>query len=55
MEELAGTADKDNRPRRGGRRITSQGFLKLVTQSRGLLAGAIFDVNARNAPNPTAI
>lgn len=55
MEELAGTAEKDNGPRSGGPRITRQGFLKLVTQTRGLLSGAIFDVNARNAPNPVAV
>lgn len=47
MEELAGAAEKDNGPCSGGPRITRQVFLKLVTQTQGLLSGAIFDVNAK--------
>lgn len=54
MEELAGTAEEDNEPRSGGPRITSQDLLKLVTQTRGLLSGVIFGVNAQNAQSPNS-
>ena len=55
MEELAGEAERDNGPRGGGPRRTRQGFLHFVTQTRGLLSGATFDVNAPNVPTPMAI
>lgn len=55
MEELAGAAESDNGPWSRRPRITRQDLLKLVTQTRGLLFGAIFRVNAPNAHNPKAI